>query len=187
MKHTLSCKFKNIRLRPLKQEDCEFLRMWRNNSDNSKYLRKIDYITPEMQLKWFSQNMLDDEVYTFAIEETETYSQIVGSISLYNFKHNTAEYGRIMVGEKKVQGKGVGFLALLMCIHIGFAKLGLEAIVASVHENNKPARKMNEKIGFEIIGKHPFDGLNDELEIIIKKDEFYKKHNYLTELEVIET
>lgn len=39
MKHNFSSCYENIALRPLSIEDIELLRQWRNNKDNTKYLR----------------------------------------------------------------------------------------------------------------------------------------------------
>ena len=55
MDHKYSASLDNVRLRPLKKEDIEKLRMWRNDPDISRFLSPIPYITENMQEKWFEK------------------------------------------------------------------------------------------------------------------------------------
>ena len=49
MNHKYSASLDNVRLRPLKKEDIEKLRIWRNDPDISRFLSPIPYITEIMQ------------------------------------------------------------------------------------------------------------------------------------------
>jgi len=184
MKHSFVVQHKNVLLRPIKKDDLESLRNWRNDVQSVKYLAKLDYITPEMQLKWYKKDLADTGCYTFAIEELEI-SEVVGSISLYNFRGKTAEMGRALIGSS-ARGKGIGFLATALCLYLGFYRLGFESITASVHEDNIAAKKAYEKCGFQIVGKHKYADGGEELEISIEKDYFFEFHTFLSDIQFSE-
>ncbi len=176
MQHQYSAQMENILLRPLQEKDIEKLREWRNNAHNTVFLRKIPTITSEMQKQWYQTYLKDESCITFAIEETQELNCVVGSICLYDLDEKQCEWGRFMVGETAAHGKGIGLKALLLCMHIGFDKLHMERIYASVHENNLAARKVDDKAGFEIYGTHPFFDGGNELEIELTKERFYNLH-----------
>ena len=184
MKHSFSAKYKNILLRPIYENDLESLRIWRNDSNLSEYLTKLDYITPEMQKAWYKRDNEDKNTYTFAIAETHTIGRVIGSVALYNFYDTTAEFGRAMIGEPLARGKGYGFLATVLALQLGFECFNLQTITASVHEDNIAAIKAYEKSGFKICGKHQYKHDGYELEIIADKNLFVKLHSFLPEITV---
>lgn len=186
MRHNYYANYKNVRLRPLAWDDIEQLRIWRNDSSKTQYLRKLKMITPEMQAKWY-ENYLDnhDEVI-FAIVETEELNRIVGSVALYNFNGSEAEVGKIQIGDEAAHGKGLGKLSLVMSMLIGFKKLGLSKIISAVHRDNIAAHKNDMQIGFRIVGNHiaPMGGIEDELEM--SEVRLYEVNPYVMEITVTE-
>ena len=92
---------------------------------------------------------------------------MVGSVSLYDFNGDVAEIGKIRVGDPEAGGRGIGRYSLVIAMHIGFEKLGLKKIIASVHQENVAAHKNDMKIGFRIVGTHPsvVGGIEDEIEM----------------------
>ena len=167
MKHQYSAIYDNVYIRPLDKSDIEKLREWRNNNEKTKYLRKIPYITSEMQAKWFQSYLENPDELTFAIVETKELKRVVGSVSLYNFNGEMAEVGKIQIGDDEANGRGIGRKSLVMAMWIAFQELGLKKIVGSVHQENIAAHKNDIKIGFQIVGNHevPMGGLEDEIEI----------------------
>ena len=154
MKHNLKASYLNVCLRPLDKNDIENLRVWRNDKDATKYLRQIPYITPEMQAKWYENYLTQNDQITFAIDETNTLNKMVGSVSLYDITDTQAEFGRIQIGEKEAHGKGIGKLATIIILYIGFCKLNLTKIIATVNKQNAPACKIYFNVGFKIVGEH---------------------------------
>ena len=45
MNHNISYQYENIKLQPIKRNDIEYLRKWRNEKKNNMYLRQIGHIT----------------------------------------------------------------------------------------------------------------------------------------------
>ena len=181
MIHNITGQYRNTLIRPLNDSDLESLRMWRNNSGMNKYLKKINEITPDMQLNWFKNYCLDKSIFTFAIDETNELKHIVGSISIYDIHDTDAKIGKFLIGDENAKGKKIGYYSLLLSLYIGFTKLGLNTIMLDVHENNLPAYHNYEKAGFSVIGKHPFNNDGYELEMLLTKEQFFEIHDFTNE------
>lgn len=171
MNHDITVTEKNVRLRPLAQNDIELLRVWRNDKDNSHFLKPIPYITTEMQQAWFKEYLTDIGTYTWAIDEIIELDRCVGSVSLYSFhkdfsklsdneydlsimneraktKNSACEFGRLMIGDPEARGRGIGLLATRLCIDIAFNMLDVETVYLSVDRENIPAYKIYSEAGF---------------------------------------
>ena len=148
MNHNYYARYKNIFLRPLKHEDIENLRVWRNDPEATRFLRQVGHITPDMQEKWFQSYLNNPNEITFAIVETEELNRIVGSVSLYDISDGKAEFGKIQIGDIQAHGKGIGRVATVMILALGFEKVGLKKITACVHQENIPAHSIYMEVGF---------------------------------------
>ena len=71
MKHNYLGEFDNVCLKPLSIEDIEMLRIWRNNKEQTGFLRQIGEITPEMQLNWYNSYLENQHDIVFGIHETK--------------------------------------------------------------------------------------------------------------------
>lgn len=184
MQHDFCARYKNIYLRPLLKEDIEKLRIWRNDKSKTQFLRQIGEITPEMQEKWYERYLENSDEIAFAIVETEELNRLIGSVSLYNFKQDTAEVGKIQIGDSEANGKGIGRISLVMAMKIGFQKFNLKRIVGSVHQANLAAHKNDIRIGFVVVGSHsaPMGGIEDEIEI--DEERLRKVNPYVSEIVV---
>ena len=154
MDHNYECRQDNVYLRPLQHSDIEYLRIWRNNPDNTKYLNQIPYITKEMQEKWFTKYLQDTDEITFAIIEDSALHRIVGSLSLHNIDVDSVEIGKIMVGDPQAHGMKVGANATVAAAKIARDQLGKSIIYLHVFEQNIPGVKSYLNAGFIEAGKH---------------------------------
>lgn len=148
MNHNYTIKNQNVFLRPLGENDIELLRNWRNDKSNSKFLRQIPYITKEAQKQWFVNYLNNADEICFAIEECCELNRVVGSLSLYNFNGDTAEFGKILIGDIEAHGKQIGFNATVAALRIAFETLKLKKVVLEVYEENIAAKRIYEKAGF---------------------------------------
>lgn len=151
MQHNHDYSYQNIYLRPLCVADLEYLRIWRNNPENTHYLRAIPYITPQMQKSWYDGYLRNEDEMTFGIVETETLQRLIGSLSLYHFQGNQAEFGKILIGDSEAHGKNAGLHATIAALKIGFEVLGLKRIVLDVYEENGAAVHIYKKAGFRTV------------------------------------
>lgn len=157
MRHSYIKKYDNVKIRQIEKKDLEFLRIWRNNPDNTKFLRKIPYITDEMQKQWFDSYLEDNAEMAFAIEELNILHQIVGSMALYNIEQSRAEVGKILVGEPKAHGLNVCVNALNAVKELAREKLKLKTLYLHVYQDNIPANIVYERAGFRIDSEHVAD------------------------------
>lgn len=167
MEHNFSASKGRLLLRPLREDDIEYLRKWRNDPEQTKYLRPIGFITPQMQKKWFEAYRINQNEITFAIEETQNLNRIVGSISIYDFAGGSAEIGKIQIGDPSAHGQSFGSISVELALYVAFLKLGLKRVTASVHRDNIASRKTFERAGFNVVGNHPsvIGGIEDIFEI----------------------
>lgn len=161
MKHSYSITYKNVALKPISENELEYLRTWRNDPANTKYLRQIPYITPEMQLKWYESYLANEDEMTFAICETKQLGRVVGSLSLYDFDKGEAEFGKILIGDCEAHGKSIGLHATVAVLKIAFKALKLTKVRLHVFSDNIPAVKVYAKAGFVVVDEHETNGMKE--------------------------
>ena len=172
MKHSYFKTYKNIELKPLSQNEIELLRSWRNDPANTKYLSKIPFITEQMQREWFERYLLNVDEMTFAIYEVKELERAVGSLSLYDFSDESAELGKIMVGDSAAHGKKIGYNAVIAALKIAFDDLKLKKVRLTVFEENAKALYIYQKAGFKTKRSYDKDG-RIELYMEIEAEEFF--------------
>lgn len=171
MEHSYGAKLNQLQLKPLGDEDLEFLRQWRNDKIISKYFRKIDYISVQQQTEWYQRYLSEEGIYYWSITKD---GKVIGALSIYNYNlvMQSAEIGKIMIGDPIARGKGYGYQSLIMAMKIGIDFLKLKFFNLNVHEHNLVAFSMYKKAGFEIVGAHPFDKYGNEYEMQISSTVF---------------
>ena len=185
MEHRYCAETEQIRIRPLHEEDIEYLRNWRNNKELSVFLSDIPYITQEMQLIWFREYQCKAGTYFFVVIDKDT-NKVVGSVAIDMLDGHSFEVGRIVIGDSSAHGRGMGYGALLLAVAIAIKKLNAEIIRLNVHENNGPARNIYERAGFETIGRHEFAKGGYELEMQISSSAFFKSNKLTNEIIIME-
>lgn len=154
MKHNYIYKYKNVRIRPLEMTDIEKMRIWRNDSKNTKYLKKIPYITSEMQVNWYHRVQTNPDEIVFAIDEYDGDYRFVGSFSLYNFSNNKVEFGKFLIGDENAHGKNIGCNSIKAISEVAFNQLKLTSLYLHVFAENLPAIKCYKKAGFVVENEH---------------------------------
>lgn len=173
MKHSFIATSGDITIRPLLETDIELLRIWRNDPQKTKYLRKLPEITPEMQKFWFAASQRSPDELVFAVEETRILNRMVGSVALYAFQGDTAEVGRLQIGDPDAAGRGIGRIAMSLAVSVGFTQLGLKTLKAEVHCDNIPACKSYDRMGFRRLGTH-MGPVGPEYDLEITKEDLEK-------------
>lgn len=177
----------NIELRPVRHEDIEYLRNWRNNAEANRFLRSIGYITAGMQEEWFACYLTDESEILFIIED-KLLGVPIGSVSLYDIdlSAGTASIGKIMIGDKRGHGKGIGRKALVMTMKTGFRFLGLTKILGSVHPDNIQAYTNDMRVGFRIVGQCDSVAGGKEHLIEITEEDVLKANKYYPEIMIFD-
>lgn len=112
-----------------------------------------------MQQKWFKNYLQNNDELSFAIVETQALNRMVGSLSLYNFSEQSAEFGKMLIGDVEAHGRSVGYHAIRAVLDIAFNALTLEKVFLYVYEDNKIAAHLCDKIGFKIISSKNVRGM----------------------------
>lgn len=130
---------------PLKRENLETVRTWRNQVHVREMMEFREIISPLEQEKWF--NSLDPLKNSYFIFRSKR--ELIGLIYLKNFFNNEAEAG-IFVGEKKYKGTGIAVYASLAILDYAFDVLKLKKVFAKVNKNNSVAIQYNSFLGFTV-------------------------------------
>lgn len=90
----------------------------------------------------------DTYVYSVILKET---GQIIGHISLAHIdrEHKSARVGKVLIGDKSVRGKGLGYLMMTEIVKIAFEQLNLHRVSLGVFDFNTSAIACYEKVGFK--------------------------------------
>lgn len=173
MFHDYIYEYENVHLRPLVEDDIELLRVWRNNPDNTTYLNKIPYITPENQAEWYKNYLKNDDEVCFSILENQELKRLVGSLSLYHFETESCSFGKILIGDKEAHGRKVGLNATIAATKVAFDILNLKRINLCVYLDNFVAVKIYQKAGFVVTKTYKASNGKDEYIMTMIRGESY--------------
>jgi diamine N-acetyltransferase len=140
----------SVVLRPFERRHLERTRQWANDPELARLLDRARPVAELEHEQWFSQLHTKTDCLYFAIEVGE---QHIGNVWLWgiDWRHRKAEL-RIVIGDCKCQGRGMGTEAInLMCAYAA-ARLNLHKIFAYVLSTNPRARRAFEKAGFLLEG-----------------------------------
>jgi RimJ/RimL family protein N-acetyltransferase len=122
----------------------EMVRNWRNDTKVSQYMDFRDYITPQMQEKWF-ETINNNHNYYFIIEfNTEEIGLV--NIKNINFFDKCGESG-IFIYDNKYLNTDVGIRCGLCQVDFAFEELKLNYLYGHIMNNNKRAIRFNRAFG----------------------------------------
>ncbi|HZH58732.1 MAG TPA: GNAT family protein [Metabacillus sp.] len=106
----------------------------------------------EQQIEKYIENanfdMSNSLVYSVLLLET---GDVVGHIALTNIdrEHKSARLGKVLIGDQRVRGKGIGYLMVSEVLKIAFEQLNLHRVSLGVFDFNTSAIACYEKAGFK--------------------------------------
>lgn len=124
----------NIKLNKVQFDDLELIRTWRNSDYVSKRMVVNEYITSQMQEKWFSS--INNELNYHFIAEYK--NEKVGVISIKNINNNSGE-GAIYLASEKYENTSVVPRIVLCFNDFIFDELKLDYICSHVKRDNTKA------------------------------------------------
>lgn len=136
-----------VTLRRLTHDKIEMLRQWRNDPKIQQYMVYREYITPEMQERWFEKINNDNNFY-FIIEYE---GREVGMINIkdVDYEKKTGEPG-IFIYADELWNSDVGMRASFCFGDFVWGTLGLESMYIHVVASNKRALEYNLFLGYEV-------------------------------------
>ncbi|WP_165763185.1 GNAT family N-acetyltransferase [Flavobacterium sp. AJR] len=131
--------------------------------DNTDFERLIKWADNEEMLVQFSgpifkfpltteqlDNYLKEENrIPFKVIDTES-KEVLGHAEIYQSEDNLAKLCRILIGDAKFRGKGIGEKIVNLLVQYSFEELNVEKVELNVYDWNKQAIKCYEKSGFVI-------------------------------------
>lgn len=160
-----------IELHQLTEDKIELVRNWRNSDKISRYMEFRDYITPEMQKRWFSKiNETDNQFYFIIVADGKE----VGLINIKNVDWNlrTGESG-IFIYEDDCLHAGVAYRADICQRDFAFNVLHLSNLQAHIFNSNLRSINFHKKFGFELAEPEIIDASVEKNQLYILKRETY--------------
>ena len=155
-----------VTLRRLTHDKIEMLRQWRNDPKISQYMFYREYITPEMQERWFAN--LDKKCNYYFIIEYE--GKEVGCINIkdIDWEKRTGEPGTFIYDDDCLDSD--------VAVRAGFCmdewiwhELKLDYMTIEVQRSNRRALQMNKANGYEELPPLPGDS-EDKVRMILTRE-----------------
>lgn len=135
-----------VTLKRLTPDKIELVRNWRNDPKISQYMEFKDYITPEMQEKWFSK--IDNECNYYFIIVYQGKEVGLTNVKDINYDKMEGE-GGIFIYADEFLNSDVAYRATMCQLDYFFETLNFNQIVGRVLRNNKRAIRYNNSLGGE--------------------------------------
>ena len=161
MWHTDEIAAFNVQLKPLRAEDLDQLRLWRNSPEVSSQMLDQTEISPERQKLWFERVSSDRRQMQFVIYYK---NQQVGACNLKSptaltvAECDSLETG-FYLGEAKYRGTILAFFAALALNQYAFEQLGIKLLKAQVKSSNSAALRFNQQLGYQTDAVQPSEDM----------------------------
>lgn len=142
---------KNLKLRPIEEEDLKQLRDWRNADFIRTIAREYTPLNMINQKKWF-ESLPNSKHIMFAIERD---NKLIGCCGLtyIDWKNRNAEIS-FYLGEKEWQENLYSDEGLKLLVKYGFDELGMHRLYGPVYSFNNLTIKWYERNNFKLEGKY---------------------------------
>jgi len=163
-----------VTLRRLTEDKIEMVRNWRNDPKISQYMEYKEYITPEMQKKWFKK-IDNNENYFFIIEVDK---KEIGLINIRDIDYDLLEgEAGIYIYDDNFYNSTISFQSSLVLCDFCFESLKLNRVIAHILKDNKRAIKYNKLMGYKIAIEQ--DEVYNQLYYLNKKDYNFTKDDLI--------
>ena len=152
------------------EQDIELIRYWRNQPFIRDTMQFKEYITPEMQNKWFEK--INNKYNYYFIIEADTKK--IGLINCKDTDPNTriAE-GGIFIWDQNYWGTSIPVLASLTILECMYEVLNVSArSIVVVAKNNTRALIFNKLLGYEIFEEYKNDLF---YKLILTKEHYFER------------
>lgn len=137
-----------IILKRLRTDDIELVRHWRNSPQITQFMEYREYITPEMQQKWF-ESVDNFENFFFIIEYQ---GRKIGLINSSKIEWDTvSSEGGIFLWDENYYETFVPVWASLCLLESTYYVMGAGRSVIKTLRDNERAKKLNVHLGYEMM------------------------------------
>ena len=135
-------------LKKIRKEDLKQIVKWRNDSEIIRFNTQFFLLNMELQKKWFEEITKKNSKSKMFVFKYGKEIVGIGGLIHYDYQNKSADIA-IILGEKKIRGKGFGTRGLEMLVEYGFKQMKLHRIGADIFEYNKVSLKLFEKLEFK--------------------------------------
>jgi RimJ/RimL family protein N-acetyltransferase len=138
----------NVALRPLRDEDSASLFEWINDRELVLLNAPFKPVAEAEHARWFEEIRKRPDVAIFGIRVNEG-DRLIGSCQLLGLDsiHGVAEL-QIRIGAPDGRGRGLGTEAVRLLVQHAFGELGLRRVQLHAFDDNAPALRCYQKVGF---------------------------------------
>lgn len=165
-----------VTLKRLTVDKIELVRNWRNDPKISQYMEYRDYITPEMQAKWFAK--VDNENNYYFIIAYKGLEIGLTNVKDIDYAEKTGE-GGIFIYEDTFLNSDIPFRVIFALNDFCFDELHLEKMIAHIMSDNKRAIDFNRVLGYKKDALSPDSG---KMTYILTKEDYLKQRNRFARL-----
>jgi Acetyltransferases, including N-acetylases of ribosomal proteins len=155
-----------VKLKLLTANDLELVRRWRNDPKIVRFMEFRDYITEDMQIKWFAK--ISNRHHFFYIVEFEDKDIALANIKNIDFEYKTGESG-LFIWDDNYTDSIISYKITYALYNFAFENLGLTHIECHVLQDNKRAIDYNKSLGFKL---QPNQDLILNQHYILAKDDY---------------
>jgi RimJ/RimL family protein N-acetyltransferase len=163
-----------VKLKPLMAKDLELVRRWRNDPKIARFMEFRDYITDDMQIKWFEK--ISNGNNFFYITEFEDKDIALANIKDIDFENKIGE-GGLFIWDDNHTDSIISYKIIYALYDFAFEKLGLTQIECHVLRDNKRAIDYNKSLGFKLQPNQ--DVILNQLYRLNRDDYSYTKNKFL--------
>lgn len=156
----------SIILRPVRGDDYTFVLKW-SKDDRFCLANGWELNRDEIELRNWWLSIVNNTSEDFIRLGIEYNNSLIGYVDLASIKDDTAELG-IAIGNSKLWGKGLGYVAACHMIHYAAKELSIINLKAETHEKNIRSIKMLEKLGFKEISRNGFEAYLETKNLLIQ-------------------
>lgn len=179
-----------VTLRAIENSDLDTLHRWANDPATQDIIGNIHFPSSrDYQTKWLSNIQGDELNQRLAIETKEDGLIGISSIMHIDWRNNHAWHG-IVLGDKKIRGKGYGVDTVMATMRYAFDEMHLERLDGSIIEYNTVSYSLYcNKLGWVEEGRRRNYYFRkgrywDQIVVGITKEDYYnliEKTNYWNE------
>lgn len=158
----------NVQLRKITSNDIELIRHWRNSELIQSVSYNRDYITPEMQSKWF-ESIKDDLNQLHWIINVDGVDAGYAAIKNIDLKNKRCEFASLYIANENFLFNGSGAIAQYKILNYIFSEYSeILKVYCEVLGFNKKVIQLHKRFGFLIEGEQRNQYfLNDKFENVI--------------------
>ncbi len=162
-----------VKLVPLTGQKIEMVRQWRNDPKISECMEYREYITPEMQKRWF-ESICNERNYYFIVEYD---NKEIGMINAKNIDYKTmTNEGGIFIYDNKYLASDMPFLVSFCMIDFTENVLEMKRGIAHILRNNKQSIEFNKALGYVL--QPGQENVENQL-YYLEKENYHKQRAYI--------